>query len=211
MPKPGSISRTSSSSILRARATAGSSEAIRPGAVLFGRGRHRRPRRFRRALAQGEEPAQIAQVLRRRELRRLPRAAPGAKAPEGSGRRVERSRPRLARARFRVVLAAKSCAVGPRRAPAFPGRRRDGGSRRGWSRAPAGGGALCLGRVPDLMRGLQDKEAVARVSARVAELTGLDPTLVRRLAGRIDRARSSGSSAQRGTDRLRLRRPRAEP
>ena len=29
------------------------------------------------------------------------------------------------------------------------GRRRDGGSRRGWSRAPAGGGALCLGRVPD--------------------------------------------------------------
>jgi carboxypeptidase C (cathepsin A) len=40
--------------------------------------------------------------------------------------------------------------------------------------------------LTDLMRGLQDKEAVARVSARVAELTGLDPTLVRRLAGRID-------------------------
>ena len=38
----------------------------------------------------------------------------------------------------------------------------------------------------DLMRGLQDKEAVERVSRRVAELTGLDPELTRRLAGRID-------------------------
>jgi carboxypeptidase C (cathepsin A) len=38
----------------------------------------------------------------------------------------------------------------------------------------------------DLMRGLQDKEAVGRVSERVARLTGLDPALVRRLAGRID-------------------------
>lgn len=38
----------------------------------------------------------------------------------------------------------------------------------------------------DLTRGLQDKEAVERVSARVADLTGLDPSLVRRLAGRID-------------------------
>jgi carboxypeptidase C (cathepsin A) len=38
----------------------------------------------------------------------------------------------------------------------------------------------------DLMRGLKDKAAVERVSTRVAELTGLDPTLVRRLAGRID-------------------------
>ncbi|HEV2558443.1 MAG TPA: peptidase S10 [Microvirga sp.] len=40
--------------------------------------------------------------------------------------------------------------------------------------------------LTDLMRGLQDKEAAARVGARVAELTGLDPALVRRLAGRID-------------------------
>jgi len=38
----------------------------------------------------------------------------------------------------------------------------------------------------DLVRGLQDKEAVDRVSRRVAELTGLDPELTRRLAGRID-------------------------
>jgi carboxypeptidase C (cathepsin A) len=37
----------------------------------------------------------------------------------------------------------------------------------------------------DLMRGLQDKAAVDRVSKRVADLTGLDPALVRRLAGRI--------------------------
>jgi carboxypeptidase C (cathepsin A) len=38
----------------------------------------------------------------------------------------------------------------------------------------------------DLMRGLQDKEAVERVSRRVAELSGLDPEMTRRLAGRID-------------------------
>jgi len=38
----------------------------------------------------------------------------------------------------------------------------------------------------DLMRGLQDREAVERVSRRVAELTGLSPDLTRRLAGRID-------------------------
>lgn len=38
----------------------------------------------------------------------------------------------------------------------------------------------------DLMRGLQDKQAVERVSRRVAELSGLDPALTLRLAGRID-------------------------
>ncbi|UVF18010.1 peptidase S10 [Microvirga terrae] len=38
----------------------------------------------------------------------------------------------------------------------------------------------------DLMRGLRDKEAVDRISRRVAELSGLDPELTRRLAGRID-------------------------
>ncbi|MBZ6077959.1 S10 family peptidase [Microvirga puerhi] len=40
--------------------------------------------------------------------------------------------------------------------------------------------------MTDLMRGLQDREAVDRVSRRVAELTGLSPDLTRRLAGRID-------------------------
>ncbi|MFC4171905.1 S10 family peptidase [Microvirga sp. GCM10011540] len=38
----------------------------------------------------------------------------------------------------------------------------------------------------DLIRGVQDKEAVERVARRVTELTGLDADLVRRLAGRID-------------------------
>jgi len=38
----------------------------------------------------------------------------------------------------------------------------------------------------DLMRGFQDKEAVERVSRRVSELSGLDPELTRRLAGRVD-------------------------
>ncbi|MBB4039521.1 carboxypeptidase C (cathepsin A) [Microvirga flocculans] len=38
----------------------------------------------------------------------------------------------------------------------------------------------------DLMRGLQDREAVERISRRVAELSGLGPDVSRRLAGRID-------------------------
>jgi carboxypeptidase C (cathepsin A) len=42
--------------------------------------------------------------------------------------------------------------------------------------------------LTDLMRGLQDREAVERVSTRVAELTSLDPALVRQLAGRVDMA-----------------------
>jgi carboxypeptidase C (cathepsin A) len=40
--------------------------------------------------------------------------------------------------------------------------------------------------LTDLFRGVQDREAVERVSARVADLVCLDPALVRRLAGRID-------------------------
>jgi carboxypeptidase C (cathepsin A) len=38
----------------------------------------------------------------------------------------------------------------------------------------------------DLARGERDTVAVERISARVAQLTGLDPALVRRLAGRVD-------------------------
>ncbi|MGO4704368.1 S10 family peptidase [Microvirga sp. 2MCAF38] len=44
----------------------------------------------------------------------------------------------------------------------------------------------------DMMKGLQDGAAVERVSQRVATLTGLDPALVRRLAGRV-----SGNAFQR--------------
>src|SRR5947209_15364550 len=40
--------------------------------------------------------------------------------------------------------------------------------------------------LQNLTRGEQDAVAVERISARVAQLTGLDPVLVRRLAGRID-------------------------
>ncbi|MFD2181159.1 S10 family peptidase [Rhodoplanes azumiensis] len=40
--------------------------------------------------------------------------------------------------------------------------------------------------LADLLKGERDGEAVERLSARVAALTGLDPALVRRLAGRID-------------------------
>jgi len=40
--------------------------------------------------------------------------------------------------------------------------------------------------LTDIMRGERDAEAVARMSTRVAALTGLDPALVRRLGGRVD-------------------------
>jgi carboxypeptidase C (cathepsin A) len=40
--------------------------------------------------------------------------------------------------------------------------------------------------LQDLTRGERDVAAVERISARVAQLTGLDPVLVRRLAGRVD-------------------------
>jgi carboxypeptidase C (cathepsin A) len=38
----------------------------------------------------------------------------------------------------------------------------------------------------DLLKGERDGAAVARMSARVAALTGLDPALIKRLAGRVD-------------------------
>jgi carboxypeptidase C (cathepsin A) len=40
--------------------------------------------------------------------------------------------------------------------------------------------------LQDLLRGERDAAAVERISARVAQLTGLDPALVRKLGGRID-------------------------
>ncbi|MXQ12559.1 S10 family peptidase [Microvirga makkahensis] len=50
----------------------------------------------------------------------------------------------------------------------------------------------------DLMRGLQDKDAIERLSRRVAELSGLDPELTRRLAGRID-MRTAQRELRRGS------------
>ncbi|HEY5226214.1 MAG TPA: peptidase S10, partial [Methylovirgula sp.] len=40
--------------------------------------------------------------------------------------------------------------------------------------------------VTDLLRGERDPEALARMSAKVAGFTGLDPALVRKLGGRVD-------------------------
>jgi len=50
--------------------------------------------------------------------------------------------------------------------------------------------------LTDLTRGERDTAAVERISARVAQLTGLDPALVRRLAGRVE-ARTFIREAQR--------------
>lgn len=40
--------------------------------------------------------------------------------------------------------------------------------------------------LADLLKGPKDKDAVARLSAKIAELTTLDPTIVKRLGGRVD-------------------------
>jgi carboxypeptidase C (cathepsin A) len=53
----------------------------------------------------------------------------------------------------------------------------------------------------DLMRGLQDKEAVERVSRRVAELSGLSPEVSRRLAGRVD-MRAAQRELRRSTSEI---------
>lgn len=50
--------------------------------------------------------------------------------------------------------------------------------------------------LADLLRGPADKAAIDRMTERVAGLTGLDPTLVRRQAGRV-----AGASYQREADR----------
>lgn len=41
--------------------------------------------------------------------------------------------------------------------------------------------------IAELMRGRQDRAAVARIAERVAAFTGLDPALVQRMGGRVDR------------------------
>src|SRR5581483_1322609 len=52
--------------------------------------------------------------------------------------------------------------------------------------------------LQDLLRGEHDEAAVDRISTRVAQLTGLDRTLVRRLAGRVD---PRPFTRERGRDR----------
>src|SRR6185312_6647831 len=42
--------------------------------------------------------------------------------------------------------------------------------------------------IEDLLRGERDPQALAQISAKVANFTGLDPALVRKLGGRIDPA-----------------------
>lgn len=55
--------------------------------------------------------------------------------------------------------------------------------------------------LADLTRGLRDPAATERASGRVAALTGLDPALVRRLAGRLDLA-TVQRELERGTGRI---------
>ena len=55
--------------------------------------------------------------------------------------------------------------------------------------------------LADLMRGPDDKTAVERAAARVAQLTGLDPVFVRQLGGRVD-ARSFAREFHRAHGRV---------
>ena len=129
-PRPGSTSPTSSSSTRRAPATAGSSAATRcASASTRSRATSTASPPSSTRWLQGEEPAAIAEILRRRELWRLPRPASRRKAPERPGHRPERPRAGVAGARFRLVRAAVARALGPRHAPAVDGGRRAGGRR----------------------------------------------------------------------------------
>ena len=102
---------------------------------------------FNHALAEGEEPADLAEILRRRELWRLPRAAPGAEAAERPGHRLQRARSRLAGLRFRLARPGQRRALDQRGAFAFPCGSKTLACRAGVARQPAGGGGLCFRRV----------------------------------------------------------------
>ncbi len=58
--------------------------------------------------------------------------------------------------------------------------------------------------LQDLLRGERDSAAVERITARIAPLTGLDPALVRRRAGRID-MRTFQRERRHGVDREHVR------
>src|SRR5262249_29621146 len=140
------------------------------------------------------------QVHRRRKLWRFLRAQTRAQA--GAGARGRRARPGddLAGDRFWDVRPAPPCADGGGRAPCVDG---GGGGRRGGAGQPPAAARDARGQfnrealreveryaagdyLLDLLKGERDAAAVARISARVAAFTGLDPALVQRLAGRID-------------------------
>lgn len=55
--------------------------------------------------------------------------------------------------------------------------------------------------LADLMKGPRDRDAVDRMSAKVSELTGLDPEFVKRLGGRVD-ARSFVRELRRGDGKV---------
>ena len=191
MPRPGSISPTSCSSIRPAPATAGSSAATQVRERFYSvQGDIDGLCGLHHALAEGEEPA----CARRNSSR--------AKAMAASAGRCWREKlqsdlgigfsglvlvsPVLD---FGWIGAVHARAVGRCGAPAFAWRQRrcrrsqtgDRGKRCRTSENYASGDYLV-----DLMRGVVDKAAVDRIARRTSELTGLDLALTQRLAGRID-------------------------
>src|SRR5215208_6011446 len=98
-----------------------------PQPLLQHRGRRRHAFGGDHAVAQAEQPPDLAEIPYRRELWRLSRAAHRARAAEGCRRRPQRHGDAVAGARLRLVQPAAPRAVGPRRAAAVLCRRRDGG------------------------------------------------------------------------------------
>ncbi len=101
----------------------------------------------------------VAALLRRRELRRLPRAAGRRGAARGRGAGARRAGAGLAGARLRLVEPGRAYAVAGGGAAAVAGRRRDGGRGAILGGGARGGGGLRGGR-------LRDRPAARRAATR---------------------------------------------
>ncbi len=146
--------------------------------------RHPAARGHHPPLARSAWPARQPGVPGGRELRRLPRPAPGPRPAGKPGHRRARHGADLPRAGLqRAGRALRPRPLG--RAPAVAGRP---GPRRHRARAAGGRRGLCgrrLHRRP-APRPPATPPRWDRLSAQVAALTGLDPALIRRRAGRPD-------------------------
>ena len=122
---------------------------------------------------------ELAQVLRRRELRRLSRPAHHALSADAAWRRAERRRSGLAvsepdRRRQRRSLAASLDDDAAFHRRGAPGAREQADARRPWLRSsPTRAGDYATA----LLKGRSDPAATQQMIQHVTELTGLDPRL----------------------------------
>ena len=161
------------------------------------RGRRRGHGAGRAALAGRERPGRVAALLRRRELRRLPRAAGRRGAARGRGAGARRAHSGVAGARLRLVDPGRAYAVAGGGAAAVARRRRDGGRGPVLGGRAGGGRGLCGGR-------LRDRPAARRRRRRGGRAD-------RRAGDGADRARPRGGGGDRGPRRRRRLRARGRP